>query len=330
MTNGIVIDNSGSNTIGVAPNETASFARNIIAGSTYSNVLVQGAQAQQNTVAGNYFDVASDGTSDFVNPLARGVTLTTGAHNNTVGGITNFVLAPNDIPEQLNHFGGEFFGILISDGATTNTVSLNLIDQCAIGIGIIRASNNTIGGDINKSRNVISNCADSGIFISDEDTSPPITRLSPEKPNEKVLLGKSLQSNGESSNRSMPPVPANPVSNARPNALTTGNNLQGNLVGTGTTGNRLPNARGIVVFKATGNFIGGSNNNFINVVSFNILGILLGEGANGNIVQRNRIGLDAPTGNQGAGNATSGVAIIGLNNQLYKNVIGDTDWTAFT
>ncbi len=285
MTNGIVIDNSRSNTIGVGQNETASFARNLIAGSTNSNVLIQGAQSTQNNVAGNYFDTSADGTNEFLNRMARGVNITLNASGNTVGGISNTLLTSSP-PEQLNKFGSEFYGVLINENATGNTVALNAFDQCYIGIGIIRASNNTIGGNVNKARNVIGTCDNSGVYISDEDPSPPVGGV------------------GQS-------------------GLTTGNTVQGNLIGTDVMGNSQPNARGIFLFKTTGNLIGGSTTDFLNVISYNDVGVILGEGANDNTLSHNRIGLDALSGTQGAGNQNSGVTIIGSNNKLIRNVIAD-------
>ena len=103
----------------------------------------------------------------------------------------------------------------------------------------------------------------------------------------------------------------------------TNNNIQGNYIGTDTTGN-LPQGNaedGINLYNATNNTIGGTTPEAGNLISgngFNGVRIVV-DGATGNVVQGNKIGTNAG-GNGIVGNSYSGVEI----QNAPANVIGGT------
>jgi parallel beta-helix repeat protein len=77
---GILIDNSSGSTIG----GTNATERNIVSGHVYG-IRLNGAGATGNTIQGNYIGTDVNGTANFGN-TGHGVTLRTGAANNTIGG----------------------------------------------------------------------------------------------------------------------------------------------------------------------------------------------------------------------------------------------------
>ena len=133
----------------------------------------------------------------------------------------------------------------------------------------------------------------------------------------------------------------------------TGNTILGNRIGTDAAGAKaVANATGILITGASGNVVGGAAGGG-NVISGNMIGIALRDGANATTVLGNRIGTDAAggaavpnvedglyiansagnivggsaagTGNVIAGNGISGVHIFGTSasgNGLYGNRIG--------
>jgi titin len=105
---------------------------------------------------------------------------------------------------------------------------------------------------------------------------------------------------------------------------TTGNKVQGNLIGTTATGaNALPNSLdGVMLERATGNTIGGATAIARNVISANTLnGVNISTGATGNFVLGNYIGTDA-SGFLDLGNGTTGVNVAASNNTIGGAVLG--------
>ena len=229
MAHGILINNSAGNTIGGSPG-SSSFEGNLFGGSTNANVLIQGASSQNNIVTGNEFDVSFDGQTLFPNPGAAGVTITTGAHNNTVGGTSDIAT---------NHFSSELYGILLTEGATGNRVTFNEIDNCHIGVSITRASNNTVGGPFATASNVVANC-EIGIYLSDTDPTPP----DPAEARDRLFAQSGKTSRQTTARRSSlgpalrPEISLNSQLRRESRAgivsvqaTTTGNTIQGNVLG---------------------------------------------------------------------------------------------------
>jgi len=108
--------------------------------------------------------------------------------------------------------------------------------------------------------------------------------------------------------------------------ISTGNQFEGNYIGTTSTGLTIPpppasrQIFAIIVDGAPGNFIGAAAGSR-NVVSGNLTGIQIqGAGATGNVVQRNYLGLDA-NGAADLGNQASGLVIA---NGASNNTVGGT------
>jgi CSLREA domain-containing protein len=102
----------------------------------------------------------------------------------------------------------------------------------------------------------------------------------------------------------------------------TGNQLQGNFIGTKVNGTeRLPNGLGVMINAAANNVVGGTAPGAGNLISGNSQsGVLITLGAAGNRLQGNFIGTDV-TGTVGLGNFSHGVQILNSSN----NLIGGTD-----
>jgi hypothetical protein len=164
-----IIDSAQNNTIG---GDTAG-ERNVISGNLKDGVRIEGSGTMSNTVSGNTIGLAADGTTGLGNDN-DGVYITGGAQNNTIGGDT--------AGEGNVISGNDFFGVRIEGSGTTgNTVSGNYIgtDESGTddlgntldGVFIVGgAQNNTVGGDTDGERNVISGNDMYGVRIEDSGT----------------------------------------------------------------------------------------------------------------------------------------------------------------
>ena len=154
---GIIIANSGNNTIG----GNTAYERNIISGNIESAILINGTGAEYNTVTGNYIGVDSTGLNILDNHV--GVLIKTNADNNTIGGTT---------PGERNIISGNSeIGVYI-ESSDSNIVMGNYIGPDATGTGMLAigdtlfqangielntvAKYNIIGGSTPEERNIIS------------------------------------------------------------------------------------------------------------------------------------------------------------------------------
>jgi hypothetical protein len=173
---GVFVLNSKGTTIGGAVLSTAS-AANVIAGNRGNGVQVFGTSSTKNTVTGNMIGVGADGTMRIPNG-GNGIYL-----NNAGDGIAGDanVIGPGNVVSGNNQSGVMIFGTQNSGGS--NTVAGNLIgtDESGTqaipnggnGVFIYGTSNNTIGGSLSGTQNVISGNAQSGILIFSPNTSAP-------------------------------------------------------------------------------------------------------------------------------------------------------------
>jgi hypothetical protein len=283
---GVLVANGASNnTIG----GTADGAVNVIAGNGFCGILISGSGTTGNLVQGNYIGTDRAGTlvqgGNYI-----GVGIGDGATSNTIGGTATGarnVIAGNTMASPLPHrltlippaAGVAIFG----SGTTGNLVQGNYIGVALTGAGLGNdigvaivdgASSNTIGGTETEARNVISGNGGSGILISGSGTA--------------------------------------------------GNLVLGNFIGTDASGTApLGNGgNGITIeFGPSNNTIGGTAAGARNVISGNgANGVTISDaGTSGNVVQGNLIGTDA-TGITALANSGDGVAIIGAGN----NTIGGT------
>ena len=155
---GIAIIGVAGNTIG----GTTAADRNVISGNGVTGVLLQ-AGANSNAIVGNYIGTDATGTAAIAN--INGIEIN-GATTNAIGGTT--AGAGNLIS------GNTFNGVFINNNSASNTIEGNRIGTNAagsaaiangnIGVRIIDAANNTVGGT-SAARNIISGNASSSVGI---------------------------------------------------------------------------------------------------------------------------------------------------------------------
>ncbi|MDX2214476.1 MAG: DUF4347 domain-containing protein [Oculatellaceae cyanobacterium bins.114] len=165
--NGVSIEDAGNNLVG----GSTSGSRNVISGNNQIGVNIAGATAINNTVIGNYIGTNAAGTGAIANGSGNvtdaGVYIID-AINNTIGGFSS--------DERNVVSGNNGTGIILSDGATENSVRGNYIGTqvdgtSALGnsIGGIRIQNgafeNSIGGAITGAGNTIAFNTFEGIAI---------------------------------------------------------------------------------------------------------------------------------------------------------------------
>ena len=265
--------NASNNTIG----GTTAAERNIISGNGEDGVFI-GFDAYSNTVSGNYIGTDVTGTAALAN-ARYGVTLYNGVNNNTIGGTA--AGAGNVISANVSS------GVVI-DGAGGSTTDNNLILGNYIGTdkngtadlgnggkGIHffnGADTNTIGGVAAGAGNVISGNAGAGIYFEDAGTDNNVIQgnfIGTDNTGT-VALGNSsnnININSGAGNNTVGGSAAgagNIIADSGNDGITiwggttTGNIVQGNYIGTDTSGtiNLGNSAVGVVVS-------GGSNNNII-------------------------------------------------------------------
>jgi hypothetical protein len=316
-----------NNTVGGA----VAGARNVISGNAFQGVRISGAGASGNKVQGNFIGLNAAGAADLGNGDS-GVEISSGAADNTVGGLTT--LARNVIS------GNSDDGIFISGAGTTgnkvqgNFVGLNAAGAADLGNGdsgveiSSGAADNTVGGLTTLARNVISGNGDEGIFISGAGTSGNKVQGN--------FIGLDAAGAADLGNTGAGLVIANgaafntvggAVAGARNvisgnggdgvaigGAGTTVNQVLGNFIGTNAAGAaaRGNDGGGVAIFLgATSNIIGGTSALARNVISGNLrYGVLISDsGTTDNKVQGNFIGV-AANGATALGNGQTGVLIV--------------------
>ena len=182
----------GSNTIGVeidggARNNTigglTAAKRNVIAGGHYSisiDGISSGPQTSDNVIEGNYIGTNASGAT--AKQASYDIVIAGGAQNNTIGGTT---AAARNVLAGSEYAGVQIEGIPTGPQTTGNVVEGNYIGINAagtaalpndVGVSIVfGAQNNTIGGAIAGTRNVISGNTSNGVEIDGSSTSrtPP-------------------------------------------------------------------------------------------------------------------------------------------------------------
>jgi titin len=319
---------SGSNIGG-----TTVGARNVISGNDGGVLFDTGGDA--NFVQNNYIGTDVTGTVDLGN-TNYGVLINSAA-NNTIGGT---------VAGAANLISGNEYGVFISSsGSTGNQVQGNLIgtDVTGVtalgndldGVAIQQAPGNAVGGTTPEARNVISGNGRRGVFIFD-----------PTASGNEILgnyIGTDVNGTADLGNteigvfiRSAPNNTIGGETVGAGNLISgneygvfiflpdaTGNQVQGNLIGTDVTGaialgNDLD---GVAIQQAPGNTVGGTAPEARNVISGNARrGIwILQPTASGNEILGNYIGTDV-TGATALGNDLDGVVI----QEAPGNTVGGT------
>jgi len=310
-----------SNTIG--GDESAE--RNVISGNTSHGVQITGSGTSSNIVSGNYIGTDKNGTADLGN-TQDGVQLYGQCSGNTVGGDSagegNLLSGNNGNGASMydadgNYVQGNTIGLDASGTALPNSYS---------GITLYGASqSNTIGGDTEYKRNVISGNTQNGITIQEAGTSSNVvignyigTDSAGTAARANGSMGVFLY-NGSSGNTvgGDDTGEGNLISGHTTNSgigiyASSGNHAYGNLIGMKANGtDALPNLIGVMIQNASaGNVIGGSGAGQRNVLSGNSAhGIMItNTGSTDNQVMGNYIGTNS-SGSAAVANGQFGVVV---------------------
>ena len=347
---GILLSSAG-NTVG----GTSAAARNVISANAGAGVYITNAAATGNVVAGNYIGTDLTGTVDLNGSVqssgASGVVVTTGASGNRIG--TN-ADGSNDAAERNIISGNNWYGVeFLSAGTTGNVAQGNYIGtdvtgQVALGNsggGVSfwgGATGNRAGGGAAGAGNVISGNLTGVLLaegVSNNRVQGNLIGLAADGSTAlgntgagvyfynggtgNAVTGNLIGTDGDGSNdvaeRNV--IAANVTGVALNNAQVSGNTVAGNYIGTDASGtlDRGNSGSGVLLQGgATGNTIGGGNAGQGNLVSGNDgRGIQL-DGASGNVLQGNLIGLQAD-GSSALGNIFSGIYLHG---GAANNIIG--------
>lgn len=311
---------------------------NVISGNGTYGVLIQGVGTSGNLIQGNALGTSADRTAAVGN--GYGVALGQGPSNNTIGGLTagasNLISGNVDYGIALFNdvTGTQILGNLIGTNAT-GTASLGNHTDVA-GISLSDGTNgNTIGGTTAAARNVIAGISGTGIRLRDAATSNNIIQGNyvgvDVTGTTKISVGDDDIFIEGAANNSIGGTAAgagNVISGADRHGLvifgedSTGNIVQGNLIGTNAAGTAaIPNsADGIRIDGASDNTIGGTAAGAGNVISGNLQnGITVTTtGATDNVIQGNRIGVQS-NGTSALGNGIEGIDV---NFSASSNLIG--------
>jgi murein DD-endopeptidase MepM/ murein hydrolase activator NlpD len=329
--NGVYIWDAPGNTIG----GTVPGARNLISGNEWYGVLIEGSGATGNQVQGNYIGTDVTGTAAVTN--CHGVYIWD-APGNTIGGTA--AGAGNLIS------GNEWEGIYVGgSGATGNTVQGNYIGTDVTGTaampniyGVLvdNASNNTIGGTTSGAGNLISGNTRTGVRIDSSGGAATTNTVQGNYIGTDVtgtaavpnLYGVFITNASNNIIGGTTPGARNLISGNKDEGVrisgsgATGNQVQGNYIGTDVTGAvALGNGdNGVWIESASNNIIGGTTSGARNLISGNTwYGVIIeGTDATTNTVQGNYIGTNI-TGTAAVSN-TVGVYIWGAPG----NTIGGT------
>ncbi len=302
---GILInDGSSNNFIG----GTLATERNVISGNSRHGIEIE--NASTTLVLGNFIGTNATGMGDVGN-VFDGIFLNNSG-NNTIGGTTT---AERNIISGNDGFGIEMTG----SNATGNLIQGNYIGINSSGNaslangseGIVIAggsSSNTIGGTIAGAKNIINAGVGVGLDIAGAGSINNLVQGNYIGTDATGMIGLSPSGTGilinSQNNNTIGGTAAgagNVISGNSEGIViqgaATGNQIQGNLIGTNPAGaSAVPNNVGIRVDNgATFNLIGGPSTNAGNTISGNSLyGIQIsGTGTSFNTVQHNQIGLNS-------------------------------------
>jgi hypothetical protein len=307
---GIVIIAAPGNTIG----GTAAGAGNVIAANGESGVYIEWAASSGNLIEGNLIGTDYLGQTALGGNTFAGVTID-GAPNNTVGGTA--AAAANIIA------GNAGPGVRIWDQHQTGAATGNLVEGNFIGTNASSATGlgnqgdgvlvtqgafaNTIGGMTGGAANVISGNQSNGLELS-SNVAGNVVQGNLIGTN---AAGTAALGNGQgvlislAANNTIGGTAAGAGNTISGNigigvwisgSGTTGNLVEGNLIGTDPAGAAaLPNATGVQIDQqASGNTLGGAAGGAGNVISGNAdAGVDLATNAAANLVQGNLIGTNA-------------------------------------
>jgi hypothetical protein len=323
-----VINGASSNTI----------LDNVISGNYSEGLRLSDPGTSANLVQGNLIGTDANGTTPVPNGFL-GLSIYTGATNNTVGGTSG--AARNVISGNYSE-GLRIQGL----GASWNLVEGNFIGTDASGTSAVPngwtgltifsgATSNTIGGTSLGTRNILSGNSSYGMVVSDSGTSENLIEgnyfglsasgTAPLPNYVGVLITSSATNNtlGGASIAARNVMSGNNGSGIEISYSAAANFIRGNFIGTDPTGvNPVPNGgEGIYVHDgASGNFIGGTAAGAGNVISANTFRGIYAYGTNTsyNLIQGNFIGT-AADGTSALGNNWDGIVFF---DGASSNVVG--------
>ena len=297
---GLILErNSRGNLIGGANVS----ARNVISGNTNFGIWISGSGTGSNTVQGNFVGLNSAGNAALPNTFI-GMYILGGAQSNLVvgnvfSGHPSEGLRLQDAGTSFNTVQGNFFG--------TDATGSNAIPNNFAGVTIFNgATSNTIGGTTAAARNVASGNG-YGVVVGDPGTSGNVVQGNFIGIN---AGGQSALANGFAGIAVWNGATSNLIGGTVAGAAnvvsanvsygfyikdtnTSGNLVQGNLIGTDITGtNALGNgtANMSLLGGASGNFIGGTNAGAGNIIAFGGAGLVLyNSGTTNNSIRGNSI-----------------------------------------
>jgi hypothetical protein len=331
--NGIYIfSGANNNTIG----GTTAGAGNLISGNEFGGLRIG---TSGNTVQGNYIGLKVTGDAALGNN-GPGVEVEVNGINNLIGGT---IAGARNIISANAGYGIVIFG----QGTSANTVQGNYIGTNATGdgalgnlfagVGIVaEANNNTIGGTVSGSRNIISGNQVSGVFLSGSNVNNNAIQgnyigmnatgnnaLSNGHDGILIQSGANNNSIGGTSSEARNVISGNGESALRIEANS--NQVRGNYIGTNASGTAaVPNLgqAGAISITGASNVVGGAITGAGNLISGNAnIGIYIaGSGADGNFVQGNRIG----TNPDGTGAIPNQIGGVGIFEEADNNTVGGT------
>ncbi len=314
---GLIMADSSNNTIG----GTAAGAGNMISGNAGTGLVLSGSNATGNVVQGNLIGTDPSGTL-IIGNAGSGVSLGSGAHDNTIGGTT--ASARNVIS------GNQGDGVSIQGTGTTgnvvegNYIGTDLTGEINLGNSAngvnVSATGNTIGGSSVGAGNVISGNSLRGVYVTGTGVSATVqgNYVGTDKDGLQTLgntfdgIEVNFGAGGVTIQDNL--VAANGQWGINLSSTGAGNTIQGNTVGLNATQMAILGGTGIYLSTdgntITGNTVGGSTN----------YGIYL-TGSAKNTIQGNFLGTNS-LGAAGLGNALQGIGITGAGSD--HNLIGGT------
>jgi len=300
---GIILDLVTQTTVGGA----SAAARNVISGNRNDGVTLF--LVTNSLVQGNYIGTDATGSSKIANGSA-GVSLSNSA-TNKIGGVNagegNLISGNTGNGVEIGEFtagttiNNLVQGNLIGTDKTGNIALGN--GNCGLLLGFGSPSNNTVGGTTAAARNVISGNVTTGVFISGNNPSNNLIQGN--------LIGTSAAGTAAIANGEGVTVYAgtgnqiggaisgagNVISGNAGNGVhfflpQPGQTVQGNLIGTDTSGLvALGNAlSGVLIENSTNQTIGGASVGAGNVIAFNSAGVVItGVASTNNAIEGNSI-----------------------------------------
>ena len=328
--NGVFINGPPNSRIG----GTTAAARNVISGNG-RGIFISGINSTSNLVQGNFIGTNAAGTADLGNStvginIAQGVATIGG----TVSGARNIISGNNNSGLNYDASSGNLVQGNFIGTDVTGTVDLG---NSQMGVLVTNASaNNTFGGTTPSAGNLVAGNEDHGFQIRQTGTTGNLvqgnfigTRLAGTSALGNEGFGVLIINNaGNTTIGGVLSGARNVISGNAGSGVAisggTGNQIQGNYIGTNGTGSAaLGNSDGVFIDGSSNNTIGGTAPGARNIIAGNESGnvFITGNGATGNLIQGNFIGTDASGTIALPGVRFEGV---GLSGGANNNIIGGT------